>query len=99
MEQLWVYFIGPYKISKKGREPIILKTVTMIYPITGWFEITEYNNNKAMMIENLVETTWVFQYPWPVEITHERGGKLIGYQSKSILIEKEYGIKTKPDSP
>ena len=29
----------------------------MIDPVTAWFEITDYNNKKAMDIDNLVETT------------------------------------------
>ena len=71
----------------------------MIGPVTGWFGITEYNNKKAMTIENLVETTWLPQYPWTVEIMHDQGGEFLGYQFKSSLIEQEYVIKTKPASP
>ena len=57
--KLCLDIIGPYKIRKKGRYPIILKTVTIIDPITRWFEITQYNDKKAMTIANLVETTWL----------------------------------------
>ena len=39
---------------RKGREPLILKTSNIIDPVTGWFEITEYNDKKAIVIENLV---------------------------------------------
>ena len=35
--KLCVDIIGPYKISKKRKEPLILKSVTMIDPITCWF--------------------------------------------------------------
>ena len=51
--------MGPCKICRKGRENLILKSVTMIEPATGWFEITKYNNNKSMTISNLVETMWL----------------------------------------
>ena len=54
--------------------PLILKPVTMIDPITGWFEVTQQTNKKEMANENLVETTWLVRYPWPVEITYEQGG-------------------------
>ena len=56
--KLCVYIIYPYKIRIKG--------VTMVDPVTGWFEITQYNNKKPMMIVNLIETTWLVGYPWPV---------------------------------
>ena len=54
----------------------------MIYPVTGWFEVTQYNDMKAMMIANLVETTWLVRYPWPVEITYNQGVELLGQQFK-----------------
>ena len=58
-KKLCVDIIGPYKICRKGREPLILKVVTMIYTVTGWFEITQYNDKKEMMMTNLVETKWL----------------------------------------
>ena len=64
--KLCVYLIGPYKIRRKGKYPLILKDVSMIEPVTGWFEVTQYSDNKAMTIANLVETTWLARYPWPV---------------------------------
>ena len=51
-----------------------------------------------MAIANLVETMWLVQYPWPVEITYDRGGEFLGNEFKNILIEQEYGIKTNPAS-
>ena len=38
----------------------------MIDPVTGWFEITEYNDKRALSIVNLVETTWLSRYPRPM---------------------------------
>ena len=51
--KLCVDITVPYKLRRKGRDPQILKSVTMIGPITGWFEITLYNNNKSMTVANL----------------------------------------------
>ena len=97
--KLCVDLIGPYKIRRKGKDPLILKAVTMIYPVTGWFEVTKYSYKKATTIKNLVETTWLARYPWPVEITYDQGGELLGHEFKNTLIENEYGFKTKPASP
>ena len=72
--KLYVDIIGPYKIRRKGKEPLILKSVTMVNPVTGWCEVTQYSDKKAMTIANLVETTWLVRYPRPVEITYNRGG-------------------------
>ena len=60
----------------------------MMHPITVWFEITEYNDRKEMAIANLVETTWLVQYPWPTEITYYRGKEFLGHKFKSILIKQ-----------
>ena len=50
----------------------------MIDPITGWFEVTQYSDKKVITIANLVETTWLVCYPWPVEIPYDRGGEFLG---------------------
>ena len=75
-----------------------LKAVTMMDPVTGWFEITKYNDKKSMKISNLVKTMWLVRYIWPVEILYDRGGEFLGHEFKIGLIEQEYGIKPKPDS-
>ena len=66
--------ICTYKIFRKVKYPLILKAVTMIALVAKWFDITQYSNKKAIMIENLEETQWVVRYPCPVEITYDRGG-------------------------
>ena len=71
--EIGVDTIFPYRIHRKGKEPLILKSVTVILPVTGWFGKTKYVDKKAMNIENLVETTWLIRYPWPVEITYDQG--------------------------
>ena len=45
----------------------------MIYPVTGWFGATQYNDKRAMEIANLVETTWLSRYPRPMDITYDQG--------------------------
>ena len=58
--ELWVCLTGLYKLCIKSRDTLILKVVKMMDPVTGWFEIMQFNNNKAITIENLVETTCLF---------------------------------------
>ena len=97
--KLCVNLKGPYRIPRKGKEPKILEAVTMIEPVTGWFEVTQYSKKKATRIANLVETMWLVRYPWPVKITYDQGGEFFDHNFKKILIEYEYGIKTNPASP
>ena len=52
--KLYVDIIGPYKIRIKKKKPLILKVFTMIYPVTGWFEISQYSNKKSVTIADLM---------------------------------------------
>ena len=38
----------------------------MIDPVIGWFEVTQFSNNKTMEIADLVETMWPVWYTWPL---------------------------------
>ena len=46
----------PWEKHCRGKDLLILKSITMIEPVTGWFEITQYNYKKETVISNLVET-------------------------------------------
>ena len=68
----------------------------MIDPVTGWFEIAQYEDKRAVSIANLVETTWVYRCPRPIEITYDQGKEFIGHNFIKSLIKIEYGINSKP---
>ena len=70
----------------------------MIYPLTGWFEVTQYNNKRVTEIANLVEITWLSRYPRPMDITYDQGKQFIGHEFRKFLIEMEYGITFKPST-
>ena len=68
----------------------------MINPVTGWFEVVWYDDQIAITIANLVETTWLSRYPRPIEIMYYQGSESIGHEFRKSLIETEYGITIKP---
>ena len=70
----------------------------MINPVTGWFEITQYDNKIAIYIAKLVETTWLSRYPRPIESTYDQGSEFIGPEFIKSLIESEYRITSKPST-
>ena len=45
----------------------------MIDPVSGWFEITQYNEKITISIANLVENTWLSKNPGPMEIMFKQG--------------------------
>ena len=59
----------------------------MIYPVTGWFEITQHDYKTTTSIENLVETTWLTRYPRQRETTYDQGSEFIGNDFRKYLIE------------
>jgi len=62
----------------------------MIDPATSWVEIKEIKNKDALNIANLVEQTWLTRYPWPQELTYDRGTEFMGEFAR--MIEDDYGI-------
>ena len=68
----------------------------MIDPVKGWFEITQYDNKRAVPIANLVETMWLTRYPWTTEISYDQGSECIGHEFRKYIIEMEYIIISNP---
>ena len=49
-DRLCVDLIGPYTIRHKGKQPLRMQCCTMIDPATGWFEIAQYDDKRAITI-------------------------------------------------
>jgi hypothetical protein len=56
---------------------VICRCVTMIDPATGWFEIHQYNDKRSITVANIVEQEWFSRYPWPTQVTYDRGSEFI----------------------
>ena len=94
-DKLCVDLIGPYTINRKGKPLVKCKAVTMIDPATGWFEICQYDDKESITIANIVEQEWLSRYPWPTQITFDRGSEFMGADFQRMITE-DYGIKKKP---
>ena len=94
-DKMCIDLIGPYKIRRKNKTNLVCKCVTMIDPATGWFEIHEYDDRKAISIANIAEQEWFSRYPWPTQVTFDRGGEFIGHEFQDML-KNDYGITCKP---
>ena len=67
----------------------------MIDPATGWLEIAQYDDKRAISVANIVEQEWLARYPKPDLCTIDRGSEFIGHKFKNDLMKKEYGIIVK----
>mgnify|MGYP000560201289 CR=1 FL=1 len=89
-EKLCVDLVGPYTIPAKEGKDLQLHCVTMIDPATGWFEMRELPNKNAITVANIVEQAWLTRYPWPTEITYDKGTEFMG--EFATMITNDYGI-------
>ena len=94
-DKLCIDLIGPYRIRRKGQPDLICRCVTMIDPATGWFEIHQYDDKRSITVANIAEQEWFSRYPWPTQVTFDRGSEFIGKDFKQ-MIKRDYGIKGKP---
>ena len=75
--------------NKTGTEiNLNLKSVMIIDPVTGWFEITQYNDKRVISIPYLFEIMRLSRYPIPTEVTYDQGSKIIGHEFIKSLIER-----------
>ena len=94
-EILCVDLIGPYKIKRKGKKKeLVLWCVTMIDPVTKWFEIRAIPNKESVTVANQVEQAWLTRYPWPTQVIYDRGTEFMSDFSK--MIKDDYGVTRKP---
>jgi len=66
----------------------------MIDPASGWFEIKEYDDKQSITVTNIVEQEWLSRYPWPTQVTLDRGSEFIGHDFQD-MIRDDYGVTTK----
>jgi transposase InsO family protein len=67
----------------------------MIDPATGWFEIQQYDDKQSITVANIIQQEWFSRYPWPTQVTFDRGSKFIG-QDFQKMIKEDCGVKAKP---
>ena len=94
-DKMCIDLIGPYTIRRKGKPDLVCKCVTMIDPATGWFEIHQYDDKRSITVANIAEQEWFSRYPWPTQVTFDRGSEFIGKDFQQ-MIKNDYGVKAKP---
>ena len=64
--------------ERKGKPDLVCKCVTMIDPASDWFEIHKYGDKRSRTVVNIAEQEWFSSYPWPTQVTYDRGNEFIG---------------------
>ena len=91
-EVLHVDLYGPKTINRTDGSKVEFKVLTMIDPVTGWFEMASFDDKTPETITNLIEIHWLARYPRPAKIIADRGGEFTGQFFKDTL-QNEYGIE------
>jgi transposase InsO family protein len=91
-EVLHIDLYGPKKIPRADGTVMEFKVMTMIDPVTGWFEMGSYDDATPETIMNILEISWLNRYPRPLVIVADRGGEFTGHFFRNALRE-EYGIE------
>ena len=94
-DTLCVDLMGPHSfIHHPTKDKIKLWAVTMIDPVTGWFEMIEIKDKNAHTVANAVETTWLTHHPWATQMIFDRGTE---FQAEfAEMITKDHCLKKKP---
>lgn len=88
---------GPAKIHNKadGKDHHI-HVMTMIDPVTGWFEVAPLPGKKtAYEAQRILDSVWLARYPRPREIGYDGGGE---FKAEFQELCKNMGMKRKPSS-
>jgi hypothetical protein len=67
----------------------------MIDPATGWFKNQQYDDKQSITVANIVEQEWFSRYPWPRQVTFDRGIEFIG-QDFQKMMKEDFAIKVQP---
>ena len=87
-----VDMIGPLTVRTPTKEYELL-ALTMIDPVTGWFEIKEAKDAKAATCSAIMDDVWFSRYPRPAEIGYDNGSEFKASFKEMI---ENYGLKKKP---
>jgi hypothetical protein len=90
-QTLCVDLIGPYTVrTKNGTQS--LHAMTMFDPATSWFEVVEIPNKRAVTWANLLENTWLYRYPRPLQCIFDNGSESFGQSSQTLWTHMESNV-------
>jgi len=93
-ERVCIDLIGPYTVgSNTTSDEITLHCLTMIDPVTGWFEIAEIPAKSADVVADIFERTWLVRYPRPTQVIMDRGREFMAEMQR--MLHDDYGIRRK----
>ena len=88
---------GPKTIANKNGWEYEIHVMTMIDPVTGWFEQQQlYGSPTAYRCQQIFDSVWLSRYPRPKEIGFDNGGE---FKAEFAQLCRNMGIKPKTSLP
>ena len=88
-----VDLFGPKTISNKNGYDYQLHVLTMVDPVTGWFECCQlYGTPTAYRVQQILDTVWLARYPRPREIGFDNGSE---FKKEFLQLCGNMGMKPK----
>ena len=87
-----VDLIGPYTVGK-DKNKHELRYMTMIDPVTGWFEIARIKSTSSEEAQRIFDSMWLARYPRPHEIGFDNGTE---FKKTFLELIANMGLKKKP---
>ena len=90
---------GPKKVVNKNGYEYNIHIMTMIDPVTGWFEYAQLYQGEsatAYRCQQILDTVWLARYPRPKEIGFDDGSE---FKKEFRELCKNMGMKPKVSLP
>ena len=90
---------GPKTIKQKNGFDYEIYVLTMVDPVTGWFEYAQlYEAPTAMRCQELFRTTWLSRYPRPREIGFDNGSEFKAELTRNMGLKECKSLPWNPQS-
>ena len=84
---------GPKSIKNKNGYTYEIHIMTMVDPVTGWFEQQQlYGTPTAYRCQEILDNVWLARYPRPREIGFDNGGE---FKAEFRVLCNNMGMKAK----
>jgi Integrase core domain len=80
-------------IQGADKEELTLHCVTMIDPVTGWFELAEIPVKSANVVIDVLEQKWLNRYPRPTSVVMDHGREFMAEVKRTL--KHDYGVQHK----
>ncbi len=85
--------MGPFMVRMSQHKKYVLQALTMIDPVTGWFEIKDLREINSHTTMEAFNNHWLCRYPRPQQIGFDNGSE---FKKTFVELCHNYGIDTHP---